>query len=501
MQKKRKQAVADQVPQHILDLLLNIVLDVMKSKSGSIMLTDGSSPELTIQSARGLKKEIIENTRARLGYGVAGKVATDDSAIYIKGDGRERRDKIDPEDLTRKDIDHSLIIPLKLGNGTFGTLNINAMDLTESELAEKHLLAQDIVSRFYSHLVNAQIPPAHHSPPSQLHMMNMFREYNVLRELRIVFDYIFQIITDVSGIQKKGVFFLKDKDSKYFELVLGYGVEPGTHRSMYEELAPSIQSKLPDPPHYMEIFNKADLALHNQTGLVNEEFVVVFPLRAPDGKRVAQGQLVLFHHEKPVIDKKQETVLKTICTRAAETIQNSNVNQGFRDLTYTDSLTGTYNYGLWWKRLNEEFSRLRREKKGIIALLLVDVDQFNQVNLAHGYYAGDQILRFIADKILGCVRSNDVVGRIGGEKFGVILLQSSKKSAQMIANRILEAVDHLSDEMHLNLKSPITLSGGIAGFPMDADTPESLVQKAQTAIVSAKIMGGNAIKLFEHMEE
>jgi len=501
VQNKRKLNVAEQIPQHILDLLLNVILDVMKSKSGSIMLTDGRSPELTIQSAKGLKKEIIERTHARLGFGVAGKVATDDSAIYIRGDAKERRDRIDPEDLTRKDIDHSFIIPLKLGDGKLGTLNINAMDLTQSELAEKHLLVQDIVSRFYTYLVNTEIPPAHHSPPSKLHMMNMFREYNVLRELRIVFDYIFQIITDVSGIQKKGVFFLKDKDSTYFELVLGYGIESGSHRDLYEKLAPSIQARLPEPPHYMEIFNRADLALNSQIALFNEEFVVVFPLRSAEGKRSSQGQLVLFHHEKPVIDKEQEIILKTISTRAAETIETSNVNQGFRDLTYTDSLTCTYNYGLWWKRLNEEFSRLQREKKGIISLLLVDVDQFNKVNLTHGYYAGDQILRFIADKILGCVRVNDVVGRIGGEEFGVILLQSSKESAQMIAKRILEAVQNLSDEMHLNLKSPITLSGGIAGFPMDADTPESLVQKAQTAIVSAKIMGGNVIKLFDHMEE
>ena len=238
----------DQIPQHTLDLLLNIVLDVMKSKSGSIMLTDGSSPELTIQSSRGLKREIIENTRVRLGCGVSGKVAKNDCPLYIKGDCKDHRDRIDPEDLTREDIDHSLIIPLKLGKSTMGTLNINAMDLTESELSEKHLLTQDIVSRFYNHLVNAKIPPAHHSPPSKLHMMNMFREYNVLRELRIVFDYIFQIITDVSGIQKKGVFFLKDKDSNSFELVLGYGFEPGNHRSLYEELVPSIQSKLSDPP-------------------------------------------------------------------------------------------------------------------------------------------------------------------------------------------------------------------------------------------------------------
>lgn len=493
--------MADQIPQHILDLLLNIVLDVMKSKSGSIMLTDGSSPELTIQSAKGLEQDIIENTRVRLGCGVSGKVARNDCPLYIKGDCQERRDQIDPGDLTRKDLDHSFIMPLKFGNSTLGTLNINAMELAESELDEKHLLAQDIVSRFYTHLVNADIPEAHHSPPSQLHMMNIFREYNVLRELRIVFDCIFQIITDVSGIQKKGVFFLKNKDSNYFELVVGYGFETANHRNLYEKLAPSIQSILSDPPGFMEIFNKADLAFLKESTLPNEKFVVVFPLASMDKQSVAQGQLVLFCHEKPVIEKDQEQVLKTICARASETIQNSNVNQNFRDLTYTDSLTGTYNYGLWWKRLNEEFSRIRREKKGILALLLVDIDQFNKVNLAHGYYAGDQILRFIADKIQLCVRTNDVVGRIGGEEFGVILLQSSKESAQMIANRILEAVEHLSDEMHLDLKAPITLSGGIAGFPMDADTPESLVQKAQTAIISAKIMGGNTIKLFDHMEE
>ena len=501
MPNKRKQTVPDQIPKHILDLLLDIVLDVMKSKSGSIMLTDGSSPELTIQSARGLKKEIVENARVRLGHGVSGKVATEDKPIYIKGNGRNQRDYISAEDLTRKELSNSLIIPLKLGKSTLGTLNINAMDLTEAELTEKHRLAEHIVSRFYTHLITSQMPPAHHAPPSQLYMMNIFREYNVLRELRIVFDYIFQIVTDVSGIQKKGVFFLKNKESDYFELVVGYGLDSGRYRNLYEKLAPSIQLKLSNPPHFMEIFNKADLNPFDQSSLVDENFVVVFPLTTTNDKIINQGQLVLFNPEKPSIAKNQEQILKTVCTRAAETIQNSNVSLDFRDLTYTDSLTGTYNYGLWWKRLNEEFYRLRREKQGILALLLVDVDRFNQVNLAHGYYAGDQILRFIADKIQGCVRTNDIVGRIGGEKFGVILLQASKESARMIAKRILSAVEHLSDEMRLNLDAPITLSGGIAGFPVDADTPENLVQKAQTAIVSAKIMGGNNIKLFDHMEE
>lgn len=465
------------------------------------MLTHGNSQELTIKTARGLKKEIIKNTRVRLGTGVSGKVATDVHPLYIKGIHKDRRTLVNPEDLIKKEIDHSFIIPLKLDHGTIGTININAMDLPETELAEKHQLIQSIITQFYNHLIQSEIKPSHHSPPSQLYMMNVFREYNTLRELKIVFDYIFQIITDVSGIQKKGVFFLKNKESNYFELVLGYGFDPGNYRNLYEEVVPSIQAKVSDPPHFMEIFNKADLSLAKKSSFFKEEFIVVFPMIFTPDKKVSQGQLVLFNDEKPIIKKQQEALLKNICSRAAETISASNASQSFQDLTYTDNLTGTYNYGLWWKRLNEEFTRINREKKGVIALLLLDVDRFNNINLTHGYYAGDQILRFIADKVTACVRSNDIVGRIGGEKFGVILLQASKSSTLMIANRILNAVENISDEMRLNLDAPITLSGGIAGFPMDADTPETLMEKSQTALVSAKIMGGNRIKIFEHMEE
>ena len=141
------------------------------------------------------------------------------------------------------------------------------------------------------------------------------------------------------------------------------------------------------------------------------------------------------------------------------------------------------------------------KRKLFSLFLLLDVDHFNNFNISHGYLVGDQLLRFIADKIKSCVRANDIVGRIGGEEFGVILIQSSKDAALMIAMRILNAVSNLSKEMQIELTVPITLSGGISCLPDDADTPLSLVEKAQTAMVSAKIMGGNCIKSFDHMEE
>lgn len=487
------------IPSHVIDLLLNVILDVMQAESGSIMLTGKNRNELTIQSARGLKEEIIRNTRVRLGCGISGKVAIDGKPLFIKTEDGERRSSIDSVDLIKPDIDTSYIVPITLHDGTVGTVNINSIQTSPEVLEEKHHLIQNILTRFYEYLIQAKLPPSHHESPSHLYMMNIFREYNVLRELRIVFDYIFQLITDISGVQKKGVFCLKNKESGFFDLVLGYGFATKNYRDIYEDLIPCLKDPRIETQHSIKIFNKQELPL---TAInFQENYLILFPLTTSRKDADLQGQLVLLDNALPEIASRKKHVIETICRIAAETIDKSNSSRHYQDLTYTDSLTGTYNYGLWWKRLHEEYSRSTREKEITISLLLLDVDQFNRINSTHGYMVGDQLLRFIADKIKSCVRSNDIVGRIGGEEFGVILLQSSKESAQMIADRILKAVSNLAREMNIDFEVPVTLSGGIATLPVDADTPDALVEKAHTAMVSAKIMGGNRVKIFDTLEE
>ncbi|MBF0468969.1 MAG: diguanylate cyclase [Desulfamplus sp.] len=489
-----------EIPSRVIDLLLNVILDVMQAESGSIMLTSKKSDALTIQSSRGLREEIIKKSSVRLGCGISGKVAADGRPLLIKKQDWERRCNIDSIDLIRPDIETSYIVPLTLIDGSVGTVNINSIKIPLENLEEKHGIIQDILTRFYEYLVQTQMPTPDHIPPSDLYMMNIFREYNVIRELRIVFDYIFQLITDISGIQKKGVFCLKNKESGFFDLVLGYGFQTKNYRDIYEDLIPCLKSTAVETQCNIKIFNKQELSLTARN--FEENYLILFPLATNHkNKNTVHGQLVLLNDEPPEIISKKSDLLKTICSIAAETIDKSNSNRNYHDLTYTDSLTGTYNYGLWWKRLNEEYSRSTRENEIVISLLLLDVDHFNRINLSHGYMAGDQVLRFIADKIKSCVRSNDIVGRIGGEEFGVILIQSSKESAMMIANRILQTVSNMSREMNIDLEVPVTLSGGIASLPIDADTPDTLVEKARIAMVSAKIMGGNNIKEFDTLEE
>ena len=486
-------------PSHMIELMLTVILDVLEAESGSIMMSGKAKESLQIQTDKELKKKIIQHTRVKLESDRSGAVSESDKPFLIDKIPSDKRKKYKQEEPVKPETGVSYIIPLTLYDGTVGTLNINATKLSKSQLETKHELIQDILTRFCEYLYLADLPKPHNTPPSQIYMMNIFREYNALREFRIVFDYIFQLITQITELPQKGVFCLKNEESGYFDLVLGYGFETKNYREIYEELIPCLKAPNIETEYNIRIFNKKEISL--STRYFNENYVILLPLALPKRNGKIEGQLVLLSDTPPDQINTQKPLIETICRIAAGIIDKSKSNRYFHDLTYTDSLTGTYNYGLWWKRLEEEFSRASREKEMILSLLILDVDDLNRINTTLGYMAGDQLLRFIADKIKTCVRANDIVGRIGGEEFGVILIQSSRESALMIANRIITAVSTIPKEMNIDFKVPITLSGGIATMPQDADRPDALVEKANTALLSSKIMGGNQVKVFDTLEE
>jgi len=82
-----------------------------------------------------------------------------------------------------------------------------------------------------------------------------------------------------------------------------------------------------------------------------------------------------------------------------------------------------------------------------------------------------------------------------------VLIGADKPNTLIVAERILKAVASIPEETRISLSHALTLSGGIVGFPDDTDMPEQMVEMAKTALVSAKIMGGNRIKIFEQSEE
>lgn len=477
--------------------MLDVILEVMRAERGSIMLLDERSQELTVKSARGLKREIIKKARVCLGSGVAGKVAARGRSVFLKGKEGEQALEIGSEDLANPEIDTAFVAPIKFSDRTIGVININSTHSDHDIKPENERLVQEILNRFYEYLIQVELPASHHEPLSQLYVMNIFREYSTLRELRGIFDYIFQLISEVLGIKMKGFFLLMNRQSGFFDLVLGYGLKIGNYREIYEDLIPQFKEARIDSLRTITLLNREDF-FSSSKELFPENFLILIPLTRED---IVKGHILFFDDAAPELDSNTRCLVHTIGTIAARTIDESISGQKFREMAFTDNLTGTYNYGLWWRRLNEEMSRAQRQGDRKISLVVIDIDKFNRFNLAHGYYAGDQLLRIIADRINSSVRPTDIVGRIGGEEFGIVLYDTGKQRALHVVNRIVDAVSAISTEMRITLSYPITFSCGIAEFPDDATTSGELVKRSKTALVSAKIMGGNRIKLFEQLEE
>ena len=423
----------------ISDLVLDIVLEIMEAESGSIMLLDDQGQELTVKNYRGLKKEIVDKARVRMGTGVSGKVAQSGEPVCLQG--------------------HMIR---------------SALDIETSEL-----------------------PESPHDPPSQLYTLNLFREYEALSRMRSLFDYVFHLLTDLLHCKKKGLFLLKNQEGDYFDMILGYGFDTENYRVIYDALVPAVITSDVLKTREVRIFQRSELQ-NLAAEFLEEQFVTTVPLVM---HQTLNSHLLLFTDTRPIWHGPIGGVLRTITQRAGQVIQESGNDLELQELSYTDRMTNTYSYGRWWVRFQEEIKRARRAEYKNLSIMTLDIDHFDALNRVHGYQIGDHLLYVIADRIKACVRAEDIVGRTGGDEFGVLLCDADHRETEIVAHRILNSIAGIPDEGLIQREPALTLSGGYCIYPEAGEQPEKLIKKAKTALVSAKILGGNRIKAYQEDEE
>ncbi len=165
-----------------------------------------------------------------------------------------------------------------------------------------------------------------------------------------------------------------------------------------------------------------------------------------------------------------------------------------RLLAYHDALTGLPNRLLLKDRLEHGLASARRSR-GHLAVLFLDLDRFKNVNDSLGHAAGDQLLKEIASRLTTCVREVDTVSRLGGDEF-VIVLESlqDQDDAVSIATKIHAAFEQPIQVGNQMLHASASI--GIAIYPDDGDSPEMLMQNADTAMYQAKSLGRNNYQFF-----
>jgi diguanylate cyclase (GGDEF)-like protein len=172
----------------------------------------------------------------------------------------------------------------------------------------------------------------------------------------------------------------------------------------------------------------------------------------------------------------------------------TNAYEKVEELSYTDVLTGIKNRKFFDEFYEHEWNNALRSKKPI-ALMLVDLDNFKNINDAYGHQAGDKVLVATSNAIKQCLpRKNDVVVRYGGDEFVVVLPLTDKQAALLIAERIMDAISKV-EMIHGSDNIPIEASIGISAvLPTQNLNPASLISQADSAMYDAKKSGRNCIR-------
>jgi diguanylate cyclase (GGDEF)-like protein/PAS domain S-box-containing protein len=179
---------------------------------------------------------------------------------------------------------------------------------------------------------------------------------------------------------------------------------------------------------------------------------------------------------------------------ATDITQRKRVEEQMRHVADHDLLTGLPNRRLFAELLELELANARR-RRHYVALLYLDLNRFKQINDELGHEAGDDVLKQVAFRLTKRMRAADVVARIGGDEFNVML--SGLPSPERVADIIPDLLAAFEEPFLIKGKYlPVTTSIGISIYPTDADTPEMLRLHADMAMYDAKRRGLNQFEFF-----
>jgi diguanylate cyclase (GGDEF)-like protein len=220
------------------------------------------------------------------------------------------------------------------------------------------------------------------------------------------------------------------------------------------------------------------------------EAMVTIPLIARDS---VKGALNIYRlGEDASFDDDEFELAKRFGDAAALALDNAQIRARLEQQAMTDSLTGLYNHRAFHERLRKALADASRAHEAVTVLML-DIDDFKRVNDIYGHGAGDEILRGLAETLKDSVRSSDVVYRLGGEEFAIVIASRSTQNAEQLAHRVVDRVESTD----FDPAGRITISVGLARGPEHAMNPRELIACAEAAMMSAKARGKNQIVLYE----
>ena len=172
--------------------------------------------------------------------------------------------------------------------------------------------------------------------------------------------------------------------------------------------------------------------------------------------------------------------------------KNATAAQALEKMATTDALTGVANRRQFYSRMAREFERAQRYARPL-SVIMIDIDFFKRVNDSYGHAAGDEVLRAISARCAGVIRESDLLGRVGGEEFCVMLPETAEDAACIVAEDLRDIIARTAIPTAQGDPVQVTASFGVATRQQAHASFESLLSRADSALYAAKQAGRNRV--------
>lgn len=462
----------------VLRQILAIVRDYFNLENGSILLIDEITETLYVRTHFGTRED-ISKVRIPIGKGITGTAVAKKRPIYV------RDVSLEPEYVagilsTRSE----LAIPLMVQEMVVGVLDLQSDQLDHFDNETIDLLTL-FAAQASIGIQNAKLYSLVQRRAAQLEAINaLAKQTTVELDIKDLLERFCNQMPQSFPVESVAVFLRDDEGNLSLQ---------AHNRQLKPEFDnDKLLTCLRECPHiHAALEAVVSHAIECETPCIRQAHAEVCLPLVSFGANI--GVLLCASTSIPRFTINDVQALESVADILATALQNSIYVEKVRQLAFRDGLTGMYNRRVFEERIIAEVTRAERYG-GNVAILMLDIDHFKQVNDEFGHLLGDEVLKQAASIFTRQLRKVDFVCRFGGEEFAIILPSSTLESAAAVAEKLRRAF-HAHE--FSGIPRPVTISIGVAAFPEHGARRNTLVQAADKALYQAKQDGRNRVSTAE----